>query len=268
METESEETRKKGFYFAKFIFGIIFLLLLSWGIIKGIQVASKYAIGAENYVLENVNAVKYEVADLFGIVKYEIVDMAVISENIPKKIEMYSSAFGMNKIVGMAVADKESEMNPYRFRYEEIWKRDYSKTVPCPPYHNKEECDLLYSSIGIMQISFPIWKDFCEVSHPIELFNVDVNIKCGIRILAECLHRNQHIKSNSKLLRRCYREYNGSGEKAEIYANDIMSRLVNYTIEDREILSSAVMTIRSEESSQETLESVRKEIEEKLEKTS
>lgn len=101
---------------------------------------------------------------------------------------------------------------------------------------------LLYSSIGVMQVSFPIWKDFCGVKHPGELFNVSTNVQCGIKILAHCLYDNRGIKDNGALVRLCVRKYNGSGQRAENYASEVIARLAGLALQDKELLVSRVQS--------------------------
>lgn len=223
-----------------------------WGIVLGVKQASIYTNRVEEYVGIKVNETRDFLGDTLGIVKVVTVETNIPDEDIKLKIEKYATNFGLNKIVPMAVADKESKMDQYRWRYEQGWYDDYHKSKPAPSHYNPEEMKMYYSSIGIMQISYPIWKDFCGVTHPMQLFNIDTNIKCGVRILAKCLHENRGIAKNAERLRVCYTAYNGSGPKAIQYASDVMGMLVNYTIEDKALLSEMVQTLNAEDKAIQT----------------
>ena len=155
----------------------------------------------------------------------------------------FANQKGINPIVGLATVSTESNNNPYRWRYEETWKKQYSNKVPCQG-KNEEECKLIYSSIGLMQVSYVIWKDFCELKSPIDLFDPKTNIDCGFKIMMNCLYNNMdEVQDNTKLLRLCFRKYNGSGEMAERYADKMMASLSRFTIPDRKLFSDRAVEV-------------------------
>lgn len=251
METEKVViVKKNNLLFKMFFYSVVGTLLgglCVWGVVLGVKQASIYTNKVEEYVGIKVHQTKDFLGDSLGIVKVVTVETNIPDEDIKIKIDKYASTFGLNEIVPMAVADKESKMDQFRWRYEQTWYDSYHETRPAPSHYNPEEIKMYYASIGIMQISYPIWKEFCGVTHPMQLFNIDTNIKCGVRILADCLHKNRSVQKNADRLRICYTAYNGSGLKAERYASDVMSMLVNYTIEDKALLSEMVQTLKAED---------------------
>lgn len=171
----------------------------------------------------------------YGIVKYEVVDTKS-TETIQTLVQHYSSKYGISPSMAWAVIDKESSMNPSRIRFEETWKKDYAKNFPKGSLNNIEY-DLLFSSFGLMQVSYPIWHEFCNITDYSQLLTKEVNIECGIKILSKCLYDSRDVYPQSKRIRGCFRAYNGSGERAELYANDLMSKLANYMLDEEKIVT-------------------------------
>lgn len=193
---------------------------------------------------DNLLDSKYAIANYLDLLPVEASTEPPSDKDIVRLVRYYSHKAGLNEVVGLAVLSQESRMSQYRHRYEEGWERDYGKKVPCPKDWNKSECKLLYSSIGAMQISFPIWHKFCGVNHPVELFQLDKNIECGIQILTNCLYENREESDNGRLLRICIRKYNGSGAAAERYAAKVIERLADFAISDKGLLVDAVIKDR------------------------
>ena len=94
------------------------------------------------------------------------------------------------------------------------------------PWMNEIEYDMNFCTFGLMQISYLFHKDFCGLSSFSDLFAEDINVDCGLKILADCLEGAQE-KRKSERLRHCFVRYNGSQE----YADEVMSRLADYMID-------------------------------------
>lgn len=184
---------------------------------------------------ENLSKIKSEVYSRMKIVdKPEIaveetqenVDSVLVGELVKNKSEKYK----LNPAVLMSVMDQESDFNPTRIRYEQSWKDQYQKQWPKTGNMTSIEYDLLFSSIGLMQIGYGLHRNTCEIKHFTELLNPEKNVDCAARILRMCLDRNSNLRPGMRV-RRCVREYNGTGPKAEAYAEIVMSKIDDYLIE-------------------------------------
>lgn len=216
---------------------VAFVCLLSVSFLVVCVAIGRHVDSAKNAVSVKWVSIKYDIAKELDLVPHQISAARGDSKAaIVSLVKLYSTKYGINDVVGLSVIDQETLMGQYRHRYEETWERQYSRDVPCPNSWNREECKLLYSSVGAMQISYPIWKDFCGVTHPIELFDLDTNIECGIKILTHCMFEHRNISDNGSLVRMCVRKFNGAGPAAERYADEVMLRMADHVIADKDLL--------------------------------
>ena len=159
------------------------------------------------------------------------VDLSVQNEFISKKIdqkedldiliEKESKKQGIPSNIIKALVLVESSGNPDAIKFERSWKNFYHKKYPMTDeYSSEEEYNKVFSSIGLMQISYVIWGDFCELEHYSELFDSKTNLKCGISILKNCIDKTSNVY-------QCLIEYNcgsrcSNVNKASMYANKIL----------------------------------------------
>lgn len=220
--------------------------LVAFGMVVGVLISlfvtlSIYTVNAWSSVKEfgtvQYTIAKYKLADTLNLVHYSTKIVPVNEAKIEEIVTVYSSKYGVNPIVAWSIIDKESSLNPNRVRFEQGWKDDYGKSYPKPSWMNPIEYDLTFSSFGLMQVSYIIWKDFCRLNSYTDLFIPERNIDCGLKIIRQCLEDNKHITKNGQRLRLCLKQFNGSGPKADQYANDAMARIADYTIEDKILLA-------------------------------
>lgn len=157
-------------------------------------------------------------------------------QDIRDLVERYSRKYGVHPLVTWAIIDKESAGYIERVRYESTWKNQYSSKWKREPWMiNDEEYNMLFSSYGLMQVSYGLHKEFCGLKSVIDLFDPEVNLNCGLKKISTCLSRNEETTEPARaLFHKCFREYNGSGPRAEAYANDMISRLERYVFESTE----------------------------------
>lgn len=121
-------------------------------------------------------------------------------------------------VVIKAIIEQESTYNPIRQKYEAKWERDYGYMIPKKRHENMEEWQMNFRSYGLMQISYVLHKDFCELRSYVELLNPETNIACGTKIFAACI-----AEGNSDSY--CIKKHNGSGPLTEIYKNEVLGRV-------------------------------------------
>lgn len=193
-----------------------------------------------NWAHPKVVQAKFELGDALGLVRNETVIVKVSDLESDRIIEMRSEKYGLLPVLGYAMKDQESAGKPFRFRFEQSWKDQYSKKFPQGNL-NTEEWNLYFSSIGLMQISYAIWGDFCGVDSPVALFDTTTNIDCAIRIMAQCWYDMRNTKDKAYVAQECFRKYNGSGPRAVAYAQQMMARVSGHILNDPEMLKQGVL---------------------------
>lgn len=247
----------------------IILGLSSYALVQGSRYVSDQANKLEEYANYRMFQAKEYIAESMGLVNYnvKISEPEAPVEDRDALINAYSEKYGIDPIVMKPIFHQESNNNPFRWRYEELWEKEYKSHFPCPSSYNPEECKMWFSSVGEGQVSFPVWHEKCKVNHPMELVNRKTNYECSFTIISECLFEQlknvapDNLQANAKALRTCYRKYNGSGAKAEEYAEGRMAALANYTIEKTKLIS--VIKEMKETEKQEKIDSKKNEEEEK-----
>ena len=61
------------------------------------------------------------------------------------------------------------------------------------------EYDLLFSSIGLMQIGYGLHKEECDIKTFTDLFYAEKNIECGSKIIRTCLDKNQDMRPAARV---------------------------------------------------------------------
>lgn len=157
---------------------------------------------------------------------------AASREEIQSAVKRFAAKYSVAPVVVYAMMDQESAWRSDRIRFEQSWKDQFSRRWKRESWMNDIEWDMMFSSIGLLQIGYGIHRENCGLKSFTELFSPDVNLDCGLSILSECLQRNKGVNPKAARLRMCFREYNGSGPRAEKYAGEVMARLADYMIND------------------------------------
>jgi len=125
---------------------------------------------------------------------------------------------GVKSIVIKAIVEQESHYNPQRIRYEQKWEKNYGHKIKRVPGQTLEDWRMNFYSYGLMQISYVLHKDFCELKSYIDLYDPEKNLQCGIKLYSACIEAG-----NSDTY--CIKKHNGSGPSTEIYKNEVMGRI-------------------------------------------
>lgn len=163
-------------------------------------------------------------------------------QNLGELVQRVSEKYKMEPAIAWAMIDKESTHTHDRLRYEQTWKDQYSKKWQKPSGVTEAEYNMLFTSIGLMQVGYGLWKNFCELDSYSDLLIPEVNVDCGLKIVSTCLKEKENsIKSKGYRLKQCFKEYNGSGQAAENYANEMVVRVGNYLLEKEEPKMNSIM---------------------------
>lgn len=173
-------------------------------------------------------------------------DAGVRSTKLTNAVNKAAAKYRVNPIILWAVIEQETSFGHNRLRFEQSWKDQYSKTIPKDGWMNDIEYNMYFTSIGYMQVSYGLWRKTCDIRYWDELIDTDRNIDCGAKILSDCINKTDRnsVENNAGILRSCFRQYNGSGKQAEVYADNIMRKLQNYMIVDMESFSKQKMEER------------------------
>lgn len=153
-----------------------------------------------------------------------------VSPDIETVINKKASQFKLNPALIKAVIEQESGYQNHAIKYEASWEKEYSWKFPRKKSENPEMWKMNFHSIGLMQISYAIWKDFCGLESYTDLFDKSKNIECGAKILSTCLQ-------SGKSKPQCIKEYNGQGEMAEQYKLKVLTRFARLSKVERKFVN-------------------------------
>lgn len=155
----------------------------------------------------------------------EIVKEYVTKESRSTKelILSLSKEFKVSPILTLAIAHQESgsELRADRLRFEpKVYDKFKSR-------YTEETGRIMASSIGLLQVIPAYHFKTCNLTSYSELFDRETNIRCGLKVLTECLKlasKGSKVSQYTQAL-TCY---NGSS----IYADEIFSRLGQLALEE------------------------------------
>lgn len=153
--------------------------------------------------------------------KMKVAEKSIGIENI---IRLESKAAGVDPLITLAILHQESGrgLRTDRLRYESHLLSKVKRT----PGMTDAEAKIMVTSIGLMQVIPMFHLKRCNLKSYSELFDPEVNIECGLRVLQHCA--DQH-KSKGKVekLKGALHCYNGSAA----YAEEVFQRIAELTIE-------------------------------------
>jgi len=176
-------------------------------------------------VLKTVATDKYLEAK--GKVISQLTKVEVIREYVrpderplPELIEQVAGELKIPAIALQAVVDKESAGGKALYRFEpEVFKRRESIDRG-----SEDERRMLASSHGVGHVMGFNARPRCNIGWD-KLYDTYTGLSCGARILRQNLDRYKDVKDPAARLRLAFRDYNGSGDMAERYANDAMAKV-------------------------------------------
>jgi soluble lytic murein transglycosylase-like protein len=138
-------------------------------------------------------------------------------EQIEKEIEVVTSAHGLPKELLAAIVDTESAYQIDAMRYEPaVFER-----LKGSPANSRMA---LASSHGLAQVMGYHAQKTCGLRSWIELTDPSKNLACAVTIL------NLNLKDSKGDVWTAVRMYNGSGSKAEGYANKVLANFTNLVV--------------------------------------
>jgi len=229
-----EKEKSKSFFGWKFRMFKNLLILLLFLIISSYTTLGLNMM--KEYFSEKYAYAKSDLYEKFKLIEYQTKIVPIDEAELSDIVKKYSKKYGINVAVTWALINKESGMKHDRVRYEPSWEKIYSKKYPKKKWMNDIEYQLQFSSFGLTQVSYIIWKDFCHLNSYADLFSREVALNCSLKIMRKCLNDNKNIFPKGKRLKLCFKQYNGNGKKADRYASDMMERLANYMVNDTNVI--------------------------------
>lgn len=158
---------------------------------------------------------------------------ASVSRPLSEIVQEKAKKHKVNKNIIDVVMSKESASghNP-GVRFEQIWM-ETAKKMSSDPLEQR----MWASSHGPMQIAGWWVREYNKQSDRFrgeredwsELYDLDYNIELGTLILKQCLEKNSRLPRTRQIW-QAFRCYNGSGDRADKYANDAYRRLADRLI--------------------------------------
>lgn len=154
----------------------------------------------------------------------QLTRVEVVREMLPARevstaelVATLSREMGINPIVTHAIIEQESGGREDALRFEpHVYARVKGRT--------DEERRMLASSFGLTQVMGYHARQTCGLKSWAELLQPEKNIRCGLTVLRDNLKRTRR-------LRDALRMYNGSGERAEAYAEKVLARIGEKLVE-------------------------------------
>lgn len=196
--------------------------------IASVDYAQKTIFQTKTWMYSRLNVIEKSnepQIDLDGVVPEQL-DSVKVGELVKSTADKYN----INPAILLAMIDQESGFVPTRIRFEQKWKEQYKGKWKQGSMTNIEY-DLLFSSIGLMQIGYGLHREECSIKTFTDLFYAEKNIECGSIIIRTCLDRNASLRPSVRV-RTCIKEFNGSGPAADQYAAIIMDKISDYLIEN------------------------------------
>lgn len=195
---------------------LVFILALAWGLAEAFTVlkawsAMQYAV-VKNWAISRITKVE--------IVREYVKPLELSTENL---ITSISKEYGINPILTLAVIHQESgrRLRTDRLKFEPKLYGKWKGT-------SDEETRMLATSIGLMQVIPGFHAKSCNLQSYSDLFDTETNIRCGLKVLTDCLKYNQKAGSKLGQYRAALQCYNGSS----VYADEVLSRLGELVLEN------------------------------------
>jgi len=213
---------KKEFSFKRFIvkwtFGLTLAAVAGIGAVEG----GKKIL---NIGYEKFNSYKVEIMNKLTtveVVKEYVKPTAVPTEELIRKV---SSDYGLNPVILLSLVEQESNFNPRALRFEEKLTKRFSQKKN----ESEDQFKMRLTSIGLAQVIPAFHADRCKVTWD-QLLDRLTNLECAALILKTNLDSAKST-SNARRLRTALRMYNGSGEDAERYADEVLSKIAENLLE-------------------------------------
>ncbi len=156
----------------------------------------------------------------------EYVQIGEDERTTPELIASVSREMGVNPLITEAIIEQESGGKADAIRFEpHVFAR--LKTG------SEDQRRMLASSHGLLQVMGHHAANTCGLKSWSELYKRSQNIRCGLTILKHALHQHRSVMKPGQRLRLALRSYNGSGEKAEQYADSVMARIADKLLTTR-----------------------------------
>lgn len=187
----------------------------------GVVYLSRVVVDAVDSAEQWVKRQYAEVLESLTIVKTETVIVSSDKRTVEESIELVSKRTGYSRAILSAMVAVESSGGVYLYRFEPAvygkLKREGSNKV------SDSELRMLASSHGVTHVMGYNASKRCGL-HWSELYNADKALGCTVKILRENAKRYETATKNRRVW-LALRDYNGSGELAEAYANKVLAEV-------------------------------------------
>ena len=202
------------------------VLLLLVAIAFGVVYISRIVVDTVDSAEIWVKGKYAEVVESLTVIKTETVIVPADKRTVGESIELVSKRTGYSKAILSAMVAVESSGGIYVYRFEPSvfnkMKREGSK-------ESDSELRMLASSHGVTHIMGYNASKRCGL-HWSELYNADKALGCTVKILKENAKRYESTSKNRRVW-LALRDYNGSGDMAEAYANKVLAEVGKNVLE-------------------------------------
>jgi hypothetical protein len=192
----------------------------------GVVFISRVVVDAVDSVEQWGKAKYTEVLESLTIVKTETVIVPSDKRTVEESIELVSKRTGYSKAILSAMVAVESSGGVYLYRFEPAvfnkMKREGAKV-------SDSELRMLASSHGVTHVMGYNASKRCGL-HWSELYNADKALGCTVKILKDNAKKYENTSKNRRVW-LALRDYNGSGEMAEAYANKVLAEVGKHVLQ-------------------------------------
>lgn len=185
-----------------------------------VSVTATYLFRAE--LLEEAKAYLSNAWDLVQVIEvpkdYTEIDLLTLVKEV-------SRTYGMPHLLTLAIIRQESgaTMRHDRMRFEPHLLSRFRRQA----WENDIEHQAKATSFGLMQVVYGLHKERCHLKSYADLFNPEINIKCGITVFRDCFERQKSAEKIARI-KGALTCYNGG----KTYADEVLGKLGELTLEE------------------------------------
>lgn len=199
--------------------------LLKWSIIAIVTAIA--VVWASLHIASFWEEIKIKASEakelaLSRVTRVEVKRELVKADAVPmgQLVRVVSKRHRVPTVVLKAIIEQESADGKFLYRFEPDKYTQLKMKERLP----ESEVRMLASSHGLAHVMGFNAEPRCGV-HWSKLYDSLIGLECGARILRENMDRHQSVKDSSRRIWLALRDYNGSGKRAEEYADEVMSRI-------------------------------------------
>lgn len=183
-------------------------------LLKAVVFCALFATGSYYANFYGQKAYDYAEAQVMDIRSRLVTIVEPNKSSVEELINAVAQAEGISPTLLSAIADQESSGGRYLYAFE---PSQFERRAAIDARYSENERRMRASSHGVMHVMGYIADEVCKV-HWSELYDRFTNFRCAVQVLRE---KGRRVST----LRELLAAYNGSGPRADQYAQEVLARI-------------------------------------------